>query len=168
MSISKIKTTYTRRRTERALLGSAMSTPEILDRPELLLLHPEHFSLPGHREIWRAVRALRTGANDITPESVQTQMYLFCDDNDPASLLGISTAPVLLSALSAIEKEAEHEYAIDHARTVLAMRENLKLVDQLEELSDAAKAWPPTPRSVFCEAFDSLAVACCEALVGGR
>jgi DnaB-like helicase N terminal domain len=165
MSISKIKTTYTRRQTERALLGSAMSTPEILDRPELALLHPEHFSVPGHREIWRAVRALRTEANDITPEAVQTQMYRFGAD-DLANLFGISTAPVLLSALSAIEKEADRDHAIDYARTVLAMGENLKLVDQLEELSDAAKAWPPTARAVFCDAFDSLAAVFSGAMAG--
>lgn len=166
MSISKIKTTYTRRQTERALLGSAMSTPEILDRPELALLHPEHFSVPGHREIWRAVRSLRTGANAITPEAVQTQMYQFCVDDDPSNLFGISAAPVLLSALSAIEREADRDHAIDYARTVLAMGENLKLVDQLEELSDAAKAWPPTARSVFCEAFDSLAAVFSGAMAG--
>jgi DnaB-like helicase N terminal domain len=167
MSINKIKTTYTRRQTERALLGATLVTSEILDSPELALLQPEHFSVPGHREIWRAVRALRATGHDVTPQYVQAEMER-AGAADLADLFGISTANDLHSALIAIQKDADHEGAIEHAIAVRQIGENLTLVDQLEELSDAAKAWPPTARSFFCQAFDALATMFCTRLVGAR
>ncbi len=70
------------------------------------------------------------------------------------------------SVTLAIEKEADRDRAIVHGHAVFTMGENLKLVDQLDELTLAAKAWPPTARSFFCEAFDTLATIFCAPLAG--
>lgn len=152
MSTKKINT---RRQTERALLGTALVHPEILNANGFPPLLPEDFGCNGHRTIWRAVQGLLVESRPVTPDAVSAEMeHAGCADL--AELGGIATEPDLHSALAALAREADPSSAIDHGNIVRAIADNGRLAEQLGDLADQAKAWPPLARSFFCNAFSEL------------
>lgn len=156
----------TRRQTERALLGSVLTEPKIFAAPEVTELLPADFSVVGHREIWRAMRVLFSAGKPITPADVEAEMKA-AGAHDLSELAGIATAASLESALAALANEAASERAIADALAVRRMGENLELAEQLQELADKAKVWPPMLRSFFCEGFRRLVAAFCGVELAG-
>lgn len=163
---SIMKRNRTRRQTERALLGSVLTKPEIFAAPELAALLAADFSVVGHREIWRAMRALYSAGKPILPADVEAEMKA-AGAHDLAELAGLATAVSLESALAELVGEAAIARAIEDALAVRRMGENLELADQLHELADKAQVWPPARRSFFCEVFRELVATFCGPSLAG-